>query len=154
MALLFGSTWTVNTVVFAAILVMALVGNLFAAWVKPTKLWPYYAGLFVALGANLLVPVDSFLGMDPLTQVLASCGLVFAPVAFAGVIFPVSFARAPLPYRFFGANVAGALVGGLVENASMLLGFRDLLLLAVVFYAASGLFGGRTVPTPEAKRGV
>ncbi len=154
MALLFGSTWSVNTVVFAAILVMALAGNLFAAIVKPTQLWPYYLGLFAALGANLLVPMDSFLGMDPVDQVLASCGLVFAPVAFAGVIFPVSFARAPFPDRFFGANVAGALVGGLVENASMLLGFRGMLVLAVVFYAASGLFSGRSVPSPEAERGV
>lgn len=154
MALLFGSTWTVNTVVFAAILVMALAGNLFAAWARPTKLWPYYTGLFAALAANLAVPVDSFLGLDPVARIVASCGLVFAPVAFAGVIFPVSFARAPMPDRFFGANVAGALAGGLVENASMLLGFRYLLLLAVGFYAASGLVGWRAVPGPEAERGV
>ena len=43
----------------------------------------------------------------------------------------------------FGANVAGALVGGLAENASMLLGFRYLILVAAGFYLLSGLLGGK-----------
>jgi spermidine synthase len=154
MALLFGSTWAVNTVVFAAILMMALAGNLYAALVKPTRLGPYYVGLFAALGANLLIPLDAFLGLDRPVQIALSCALVFAPVAFAGVVFPVSFARAPRPDRFFGANVAGALVGGLAENMSMLVGFRYLLLVAVLAYAASGLFGRTAVPTREATQGV
>lgn len=143
MALLFGSTWAVNTVVFAAILVMALVGNLFAAWIKPKVLWPYYVGLFAALALNVAVPLDAFLGLDRAAQLAASCALVFAPVAFAGVIFPTSFARSKRPDLFFGANVAGALAGGLAENLSMLLGFRYLLLVAVGLYAASALFGSR-----------
>ena len=49
MALLFGSTWMVNTVVFAAVLADGLVGNLFAGWVKPKNLTPYYVGLFASL---------------------------------------------------------------------------------------------------------
>lgn len=141
MALLFGSTWAVNTVVFAAILVMSMLGTLFAGVVKPSKLWPFYIGLFLALGVNIVVPLDAFLGMDRSVQILAACGLVFAPVVFAGVIFPVTFGRAPYPDRFFGANVAGALLGGLSENLSMLVGFRYLLLAAVLMYAISSLFG-------------
>ena len=39
MALLFGGTWMVNTVVFAAILVMSLPGNLFAGRVQPASGW-------------------------------------------------------------------------------------------------------------------
>ena len=141
MALLFGSTWAVNTVVFAAILLMALAGNAFAAAVKPRKLWPYYVGLFAALGLNAAVPLDAFLGLDGVSQVVASSALVFAPVLFAGVVFPVSFARAPRPDRFFGANVGGSLLGGLAENLSMLVGFRYLVLVALALYAASALFG-------------
>ena len=38
MALLFGSTWVVNSVVFFAILVMILIANLFVMTVKPQKL--------------------------------------------------------------------------------------------------------------------
>ncbi len=143
MALVFGSTWTVNTFVFAAILVMAVLGNLYAGRVKPTRLEPYYLGLFLALGVGLAVPLDVFLGLHPAVQAVAACAVVFAPILFAGVIFPTTFARTTRPHLFFAANVAGALVGGLAENASMLLGFRYLLLVALGFYGLSAVFGGR-----------
>jgi SAM-dependent methyltransferase len=143
MALLFGSTWIVNTFVFAAILLMAVIGNLYAGAVKPKRLEPYYLGLFAAIGVGLAVPLDVFLGMSPVVQVVASCTLVFAPILFAGVIFPTTFARTARPDWFFAANVAGALIGGLAENASMLLGFRYLLLVASGFYALSAVFGGK-----------
>ncbi|CAN5167384.1 hypothetical protein BH11PLA2_BH11PLA2_26480 [soil metagenome] len=139
MALLFGSTWKVNTFVFAAVLMMSLAGNLYAGWVKPKNLVPYYIGLIAALIMNVLVPLDAFLGLDMVVQVLASCTLAFLPIAFAGVIFATSFAHAKNPDRVFGANVAGALIGGLAENLSMVLGFRYLLLVALAFYALSSL---------------
>jgi len=143
MALLFGSTWNVNTFVFASILAMALLGNLYAGWVKPKRLEPYYLGLILAIGLNLLIPLKVFLGLNPIVQAVASCSMVFAPVLFAGVIFPTTFARSARPDLFFGANVAGALVGGLAENASMVLGFRLLMIVALVFYAGSALFGNK-----------
>ncbi|HEX4614053.1 MAG TPA: hypothetical protein VH092_38075, partial [Urbifossiella sp.] len=102
MALLFGSTWTVNSVVFAAILVMSLAGNLFAGRVRPARLEPYYVGLFAAIGLGLAVSVDSFLGLPPAAQVVGACLLVFLPVAFAGVIFSATFARSARPDRVFG----------------------------------------------------
>ena len=149
MALLFGGTWTVNTVVFAGVLLMAVAGNLFAGAVKPKRMGPYYVGLFAALGIGLAVPLDAFLGLAPAVQVVAACAVVFAPILFAGVIFPATFARTRRPDLFVAANVAGALVGGLAENASMLLGFRDLLLVALGFYALSGLFGTRAASRPS-----
>jgi hypothetical protein len=153
MALLFGSTWVVNTVVFAAVLIMSLIGTRFAWRLKPRTLWPYYVGLFIALAVNLLVPAETFLGWPRLGQIVGSCLLTFAPVAFAGVIFAASFARSAAPDRVFAANVAGALVGGLVENASLLLGFRWLLLVAGGFYLLSGLFGGGAGVSPEPAAG-
>jgi hypothetical protein len=141
MALLFGSTWTVNSVVFAAILVMSLAGNLFAGRVKPTRLEPYYLGLFATLGLGLAVSVDSFLGLPPAALLAGSCLLVFLPIAFAGVIFATTFARSSRPDRVFGANVAGALLGGLAENASVVLGFQYLLCVAGGFYLLSAACG-------------
>jgi hypothetical protein len=154
MALLFGGTWMVNTVVFAAILVMALAGNLYAGWVKPKRLEPYYVGLFVTLGLGLAISPSFFLGWNPALQIVAVCALVFAPIAFAGVVFATTFRRTTQPDRVFGANVAGALVGGLAENASVVLGFQLLLCVAVGFYLLSALFGNRRVPTGAAEGGV
>jgi Spermine/spermidine synthase domain len=143
MALLFGSTWNVNTYVFAAVLLMAVMGNAFTGVVKPKRLEPYYIGLFLAIGVGLLVPLETFLGMNEVLKIVCACALVFAPIIFAGVVFPTTFSRVQQPDRFFAANVAGALVGGLVENASMLLGFQHLLLVAAGFYLLSACFGNR-----------
>jgi hypothetical protein len=105
--------------------------------VRPTRLGPYYGGLLIALVASALVPMDYFLGMDRTTQIVGSSLLAFAPVLFAGVIFAVSFARSNEPDRAFGANIAGAMFGGLAEYSSMLLGFRYLLFVAVGLYLCS-----------------
>src|SRR5262249_52478446 len=115
MALLFGSTWMVNSVVFFAILVMILGANLFVLKFKPTRAGPYYAGLAVTLLANCVVPLDAFLGLGRTTQVVGSCLLVFAPILFAAVIFALSFARTATADRAFGYNIAGAMLGGLAE---------------------------------------
>jgi len=154
MALLFGGTWMVNTVVFAAILVMSLAGNLYAGKVNPKRLEPYYLGLFLALGIGLVVPPGVFLGLSPSLQILGVCALVFTPIAFAGVIFATSFRRTRQPDRMFGANVAGALVGGLSENSSVLLGFQLLLCVAVGFYVLSALVGNRELPAIAAEKNV
>lgn len=154
MALLFGGTWMVNTVVFAAILVMSLAGNLFAGKVNPKRLEPYYIGLFIALGIGLAVPPGVFLGLNPTVQILGVCAIVFAPIAFAGVIFATSFRRTTQPDRMFGANVAGALVGGLAENSSVLLGFQLLLCVAVGFYLLSAFAGNREVAANAAENRV
>ena len=154
MALLFGGTWVVNTAVFAAILVMSLLGNLFAGTVSPKRLEPYYVGLFAALAVGLVVSPTDFLGMGPTAQIVGACVLVFLPIAFAGVIFATSFKRTAQPDRVFGANVAGALVGGLAENASVVLGFQLLLCVAGGFYVLSAAFGNRQLPDGAAEKGV
>lgn len=150
LALLFGSTWMVNAVVFLAILIMILAANLFVLRFQPNRLWPYYTGLLAMLAVNALVPLDFFLGMSRGLQVAGACLLVFAPICFAGVIFAVSFGRATEPDRAFGANIAGAMLGGLAEYASMLLGFQYLILVALGFYLASAVLvrrvPGKTQP--------
>jgi Spermine/spermidine synthase domain len=139
MALLFGSTWVVNSVVFFAVLVMILLANLWTLKTDVKNLWPYYVGLFVTLILNTIIPLDFFLGMNRGLQVLASCALVFAPVLFAGVVFAASFKRTDEPDRAFGFNIAGAMLGGLAENSSMLLGFQYVVLVAILFYVLSAL---------------
>jgi spermidine synthase len=139
MALLFGSTWVVNSVVFLGVLIMILLANLWTIRSRPTRLWPYYAGLVTTLALNAAVPLDFFLGMNRSIQVPGSCLLVFAPILFAGVIFAASFKRTKEPDRAFGINIAGAMMGGLAEYSSMLLGFQHLVLVAIVFYAISAI---------------
>jgi spermidine synthase len=137
MALLFGSTWVVNSVVFFAILVMILLSNLFVMIVKPRNLLPYYALLAVALLVNALVPMDVFLSLSSTARTITSCAVVFVPVFFAGVIFATSFRESRNPDVDFGSNVAGIILGGLSEQLSLIIGFNYLLLVAIGYYLLS-----------------
>jgi hypothetical protein len=127
----------VNAVVIVAVRGMILIANLFVAIVTPVRLSPYYAGLLLALIVSALVPMDSFLGMERAQQIAAASALAFTPIFFAGIVFAVSFTRSIEPDRAFGANIAGAMFGGLAEYSSMLLGFQYLLFVAVALYIAS-----------------
>ncbi|MEA2733834.1 MAG: hypothetical protein QOE14_285, partial [Humisphaera sp.] len=143
MALLFGSTWVVNSVVFFAILVMILIANLFVMIVKPRNLLPYYVLLIVALLVNALVPMNVFLSLGPTVRTMTSCLVVFVPVFFAGVIFATAFRESKNPDVDFGSNVAGIILGGLSEQLSLILGFRFLLLVAIGYYVLSALLRPR-----------
>jgi hypothetical protein len=143
LALVFGSTWVVNALVFAAILVMLLVANLYVLRQPRLRLtWPYVA-LFMSLGLNAMLPLHIFLAGNVLWKYVAPCILVMLPILFAGVVFAVSFRGSTQPEMDFGANIAGAVVGGVTEYLSMWVGFRSLLLIAIVFYGLSALFRPR-----------
>jgi SAM-dependent methyltransferase len=136
-ALLFGSTWVVNSSVFFVILVLILLANIYVLNARRINLLWHYLGLVVVLTAAALIPLDVFLTGGVLWRYLAPCALALGPVFFAGVIFARSFRNAAQPDLALGSNIAGSVVGGLAESFSMLLGFQHLLLLALVFYLLS-----------------
>ena len=136
-SMLFGSTWFVNSLVFFTILIMILAANCFVLKGPQLKLGWFYGGLFLTLAINALVPMDVFLSGGFAWRYLAPCVLVMVPIFFAGVVFARSFALTSEPDHAFGSNIAGAVLGGLAEYFSMLLGFRYLLVLAMALYALS-----------------
>jgi hypothetical protein len=97
---------------------------------------------------NLVVPLDVFLGMDRAVQVTLACTVTFLPVLFAGIVFAIAFTRTAHADQAFGANIAGAMTGGLAEYSSMLLGFQYLTLVTALFYLLStvALTGAWTRP--------
>jgi SAM-dependent methyltransferase len=139
MALLFGSTWLVNSVVFFAILVMILASNLYVLAVRPRKLLPYYLLLIASLAVNIAVPMSKFLALPGWQEVAVSCLVVFVPIFFAGIVFGTLFRDSSQPDIDFGSNIAGAIMGGLCESLSLVIGFNYLLALAVVFYLLSAV---------------
>jgi hypothetical protein len=137
MALVFGSTWIVNTVVFSAILVMILAANLWTLKRRPVHLARYYSGLVLTLILNVVIPLNSFLGLPQLYQGIAAGALVLSPVFFSGVIFAALFARTTKPEQALAYNTAGAILGGLAESFSLLIGFQYLLIAAAFMYVVS-----------------
>jgi len=144
LALLFGSTWMVNSIVFAAILLMSLLSSLYVLLFNPQRLWPYYVLLFASLLLNLALPMTGFLALPGVAKVVASCLVVFVPVFFAGVVFAVSFRASRQHDVDIGSNIGGVILGGLSENLSLMVGFGNLVIVAAVYYALSAILAARS----------
>jgi len=141
LALLFGSTWIVNGLVFFTALILILLANIFVLKFPPTRLTWHYVGLLSLLAAAIATPLDVFLSGGIFLRYVVPCALALGPMFFAGVIFAQCFRDSAEPDMAVGSNILGSVVGGLSESFSMLLGFRYLLLLAIAFYLFAALFG-------------
>jgi SAM-dependent methyltransferase len=139
LSLLFGSTWAVNSLVIAAILAMILLANLLIGLADLRRVGGWYALLFAALALGWLVPLSHpYFSGGGLATLLA--GLLAAlPLLFAAMIFGISFRQSRTPRGDLGANLLGAVTGGLVEYASLVTGLQALYLLAAAFYGLSAL---------------
>jgi SAM-dependent methyltransferase len=150
-AQLFGSTWFVNSIVFGAILILILFANLYVLMVRPRRMIPYYVGLALTLLASWLVPLDWLLSDSVLVRAAKASLVLLGPILFAGVVFATSFARTRRPDWAFGANIAGVVLGGLLEYASLVVGYRHLLLLAAGLYVLSTISAWRRTPAATAE---
>jgi hypothetical protein len=147
-ALLFGSTWMVNSLVFFAILSGVLLAVAVNARYKVRNIWIVYALLFGMLVLNLLVSADSVLFEDPTLRYLTASFLAFAPVFLANIIFSNSFRDSEEADVAFASNLLGIMVGGMLEYFSMLIGYNLLLVPVIIFYAGALLLRRRPGEVP------
>jgi spermine/spermidine synthase len=148
MALLFGATWVVNSIVFFAILLMILMSNVYVVVVQPRTVWPYYGLLITSLLLNAYVPMSTFLALPGAARIVVSCSVIFVPVFFAGIVFATTFRDSRQPHVDFGSNIGGIILGGLSEHLSLIVGFDHLLLIAVGLYLASAVWRPRGIAVP------
>jgi hypothetical protein len=141
-ALLFGTTWIVNALVFAGVLVTVLLAIETASRVRVRRLWPLYAALLVALAVAWVVPQHDLLALSFWPRLAAATAVAFAPVFLANLIFAERFRDTAASTTAFGANLLGAMVGGVLEYASLLTGYRALLILVALLYAAAAVAAG------------
>jgi hypothetical protein len=147
-ALLFGTTWFVNALVFGGILLSVLGAIEVARRVRVQRVGPLYLTLFAALAAAWIVPASALLGLAPPARFAAAVALAFAPVFLANVIFAERFRDVESSTVAFATNLLGAMVGGILEYASLVSGYRALLPVIGALYGAAFLTRGRRV-TPE-----
>ena len=126
----FGSTWIVTSIVILLILLTILAANTWAAHWKAIPV----NGVYAALGAALLA-CYAYRGMA--TWVL--CLFTGLAILFAGLIFAALFREVRSPEPAFGANILGAVAGGLLENTALVFGLQMLYVFALAFYVASYL---------------
>lgn len=150
-ALLFGSTWIVNSLVFFAILASVLVAVRVNARYRVRRIWIFYLLLFGMLALNLVVRPETLLLPNVFVRYLVASVLAFAPVFLANVIFSNSFRDTETADIAFASNLLGIMTGGMLEYLSMLSGYHALLWLVIGFYALAMTLrfnGARTLATP------
>ncbi len=142
LALYFGTTWLVNCFALTTILLVLILANLYVAR-RPSsarRLRAFYLIVVFGLLANFLFPWDR-LTMAASEVGWLLCGAFGLPLFFAGVIFTEKFRTSESKSATFGANIVGAVAGGLAQNLSYLLGMKFLLVIAAVFYFVAALSG-------------
>src|SRR5438067_9626955 len=142
-ALLFGSTWNVNSLVFFAILTSVLIAVLINAQFIFRRIWVFYALLFGMLGLNLVIRPEALLFQNAIARYMIAIALIFAPVFLANVIFSNSFRDTELADVAFASNLLGIMVGGMLEYFSMLVGYHLLLVAVIAFYFLAMVLRGR-----------
>jgi MFS family permease len=139
LALYFGTTWQVNGIVIAAILSALLLANYVIE--KEQRAWPRtwtLLGILVGIACAYFVPFNQIPGSAALVGSFAA--IVFAiPIFFAGLLFASEFRNAESPAAALGANILGAVVGGLLENLSLIIGMKALLMVAALLYVLAGV---------------
>jgi hypothetical protein len=133
-ALLFGSTWLVNSLVFFAILLAVLVANAIVARVQMTRMWPLCLALVACLALNWLLPLEKLLFESWFLRYVAASAVIFSPIFFANLLFSRFFRDTEAADLGLAANLLGTLTGGVAEYASLVTGYRHLMLVVAAFY--------------------
>ena len=134
LALYFGTTWQVNGIVISALLIAILAANFameYSRFALPRS-WIVTA-LFLGLAAAYFLPLERAPGSPAVAGTLVAI-LFSVPVFFAASLFALEFRKTESPSAALGANILGAVVGGLLENLSLMTGMRALLLVTIGFY--------------------
>jgi SAM-dependent methyltransferase len=141
LALLFGSTWVVNSIAIAAILAMILFATFLVSTFKLQRVGWLYGVLFISLITHYFVPLTVFLNLSPWVKLVSSCIFFSFPILIAGMIFAIFFRDTRHRDKALAFNLVGLVAGGLSEYTSLVTGFKYLLILAIFMYFASYVSG-------------
>ncbi len=139
-ALLFGTTWLVNAMVFTGVLLAVLLAIETTMRRRiPISTPVTVVGLFASLAVAFAVPNDMLLGLPVPLRLVFAVALAFAPVFCANLLFTSRFREVASPTNAFAANLLGAMIGGCLEYLSLLIGYRMLLLVVAGAYVLAVL---------------
>jgi len=142
-ALLFGTTWFVNALVTAGVLVAVFAAVEVSRHVVVRRPALLYVALLAALVVAWAVPPSSLLSLSPLPRFVVAVIIAFAPIFLANMVFAQRFRGTADTGTAFGANLLGAMLGGVLEYASLIVGYRWLLVFVALLYGLAFLTGWR-----------
>jgi hypothetical protein len=142
-SLLFGTTWSVNALVFFAVLLSVLVAIWISGRFRVRRPELLYVGLFGTLALAWLLPPEQLLIDPPALRYALAAVLAFAPIFFANLVFAHSFRETDAADMAFASNLLGAMVGGALEYVALVTGYQALLVVVAVLYVLAYVFANR-----------
>ena len=133
-ALLFGTTWFASALVFIGIIFTVYLAIEFTRWSHHLKQGLLYFLLLATLFLAWLIPNQYLLSLPLVIRFIFATALAFSPIFIANLIFADRFRETQQSTAAFGANLIGAVLGGILEYSSLIIGYRNLFILIAAMY--------------------
>lgn len=146
-----GNTWWVNAVIISGVLTMILLANAVAAKFPNLPMRPVYVLLCGSCIALYFVDISRFAFLPYATKAVIVGALTTLPMFFSGIVFIRSFAHTKAKDLALGANLFGALVGGLLQSITFITGIKALLLVVAGLYLLALVAQRVMVRAPQTK---
>ena len=133
-ALLFGTTWLVNALVFAGVLVVVLAAVETTRKFRTPSLPMVFAGIVASLALAWIIRPEWLLPLPFVPRLIAATLLAFLPIFLANVAFSKRFQSTGDSQAAFAINLLGTIVGGCLEYAALFTGYNNLLIATGLLY--------------------
>ncbi len=147
-ALLFGTTWLVNALVFAGVLLVVLAAVETTRKFRTPPLPVIFGGIAAALALAWIVRPEWLLPLPFAPRLIAAALLAFLPIYLANVAFAKRFQGSSDSQSAFAVNLLGTIVGGCLEYAALFTGYNNLLFVTGALYLAAFLLIPRGAARP------
>ena len=140
LALVFGSTWFVVSIVIGFILIMAYFANLLIIKKIKIKTYLIYALILLSISLGYFYTLIDHGSINSITQKILTPSILTIPIFFSGLAFSKQLSIEKTVSVALSSNILGAIFGGLLEYNSMYFGFRSLYILGFIMYLAAFIF--------------
>lgn len=137
LSLLYGSTWVVNSVVIAGVMLVILFGTWLANRLSAKHIPMLAALLLASLLVTILVSVSSVAALGSVLGSVLPVLLYLIPMGVAATIFGLFFKASPATSQALAFNLLGGILGICLEYTSMALGIRALGWIVLAAYIAA-----------------
>lgn len=148
-ALLFGTTWFVNALVFIGVLGSVYLAIEVAQRVTLPSAGLLYAVVVGSVLAAMVVPLHALLELPLGPRFVVAVVLWFTPIFIANLLFAQRFRAVGESSVAFGANLLGAVAGGVLEYAALVTGYQVLAVVVALLYGCAFLVGWRSGMTAD-----
>lgn len=142
MALILGSTWVVTSVAVMLVLLAALVANFVVERFRFPSLQIAIGLVAVTSFANYMIDPHIYLGLANQIRVPLAALQVYLPILASSIVFGRLFQRSEKSSYDLGMNILGAMFGGMLEYASLIVGTSAVYLIAMLLFLSLGILHG------------